>query len=746
MAKYLLIVESPNKCSKLKSILGADWEIQASVGHVQDLNKDKNGKFGSLGINEQTLEMDYKLTERGTTVINRLKGLLKNNKFERVVLATDPDREGEAIAEHLRILLNLGENYERCTFHSITPAAVTEAVKNPRKIDKDLVYAQDARRILDRVIGWKGTSAVSRVMGEKTPIGRVQSQAVKLVVQRELERIAFKETKHYSLQAQVDNWKTVLNTEKSNLLDEKGYWSNLEHAKELKDKIKTLTVVSYEQKKVSESAPMPFDTSSLHQKALTQLGFRSKKCDQLAQALFEAGHITYIRTDSTAISDEGFNDLKAYAESKKLPVLNKKRIGKAGAVAQEAHECIRPTHFEFDGEGLSDDEKALYMLIKDRCITSQLAPAVYNAISVEFKSEENTIFNATGRTLAELGWRVYFKENDESEEDDEGSEEGEDDANNPIPPMKNGEVFQVSKCSLLEKKTKRPPRYTEASLGAELERHGIGRPATYTSIFEKIGQTQHGYVKEEGGKKVATYVPSDHAMRMVDKTKNILSIMDIKFTANMETSLDDIANGKLNNKDYLLKFFDLLNEEISKIMENAPKIEYKECLACKQETLRRFKYKEKDGFFWKCTNEKCAKFFMDKNDSPYDPMADFINADGTAKFPCPKCEKPLIRIISKKNGTPWWICSAGKGKCDAIFSEKEGEKAPDFDKKSWGQLVAEAHDQDGKPIHPCPKCHKALVKLVNKNGNPYYRCSSKKDECEYKCGVDKETGEPVKND
>lgn len=744
MAKNIMIVESSGKISKLKSFLGNDWDVYASGGHVHDLNKEKEGKFGSLGINKKTLEMDYVLTEKGITALDRIKRALEKNNYEKIVLASDPDREGEAIAESLRILLNLGDNYIRCTFGDINKAAVLEALNHPRKIFQDLVYAQDARRILDRVIGWEATSAASKAIGEKTPIGRVQSQAVKIIVDRELERLAFKETQYYSLEAKINNWSAFLNTEKSNLNDESGYWRSKEAAEKLRKSIKSLTVVSSEKSEVLENAPMPFDLSTLYQQAISKLGFKSKKVDQLGQKLYENGHITYVRTDSTAISDAGFDALRAYALAKNLPVLDKKRIGKSGAVAQEAHECIRPTDFDYNGDDLSPDEKALYNLIKQRCVASQLAPAVYNKTSTILKSENGSIFEASGRILKEKGWMDYSAdENDDNDADEDSDGTLPNEAANPVPVLKEGEVVTVDDCVLLSKKTKKPPRYNQKTLGAKLEANGIGRPSTYSSIFEKIGETQHGYIKEEGGKKVPAYVPSEHAFKMVDKTKDYLSIMDIKFTANMEKTLDDIANGKVEHKAYLFGFFDLLNEEIARIIANAPQPKIVECLSCHEKTLRRYKYKEKAGFFWKCMNEACGVYYEDKDEAPFDAMKEFVNGDGSAKYPCKKCQSPLIRIVAKKTNTPWWICSRDKNACKVFITEKEGKREPDLDKKSWQDMIAESYGADNKPIYPCPNCGKALVKTKNKKGNDYYRCESKQEDCDYRCFADKDTGEPV---
>lgn len=743
MANKLMIVESPSKCGKIKKFLkdidpDSTWDVEASVGHIQDLNKDKNGKFGSLGIDKETLELDYKLSKKGADVIKDLRNKIKNKGYVRIVLASDPDREGEAIAEHLRIRLGLGENYDRCTFNEITKTAVAKALEEPSKVNKDLIKAQDTRRILDRVVGWEATTAISRAVNQKTPIGRVISQAVKMIVDREREINNFVEQEHYSVKALFDNegspWTAELDIKKSNLLkDGEDYWKDKELAQKITDAIKggNLKVIESEKKEKKRFAPPAFETSTMQQAALNKLGFKGKHCDSIAQKLYQDGHITYIRTDSTVISQDGFSQLQKYAKSKGYPVFEEPRQGKKGKVEQEAHECIRPTDFSFEGEGLSKDEKALYDMIKTRCIASQLEPAIYNVVELLLETDDGHIFKASGSTLVEKGWRNIL-DGDDSEEEEE-----DETASNPVPLLDKGTTASPTDSQLLVKKTKKPPRLTQATLGAMLKKNGIGRPATYSSIYEKIGESQHGYVSEKG----KCFQPNTHAETMVEVTEDALCIMDTKFTMQMEEHLDEIANGKVEGDKYVFDFFKTLEQNLEEIVKKHTVPDTK-CLSCGEMTLRRLPKKVKNQYFWACMNEDCAKTFSDKDGKPVDFESQFYNEDGTPKEPCPDCGKALF-LISPKSGQ-WWVCSSGKEKCGFITGNTQDNK-PDFEarkrREEWQKKIEEAHNPDGTPIHPCPECGKALIKNTSAKGATYFKCSARKADCDYFTMAD-DDGEP----
>lgn len=732
--RKLMIVESPKKCKPISSYLSSidpdsKWDVLASVGHIQDLNSDKKGKFGSLGINKETLEMDYQLSQKGTDVVKTLQKMIKENDYQRIVIATDSDREGEAIAEHLRIRLKLKDkDYDRCTFNEITKTAVEKSLNAPRKVNKDLIKAQDSRRILDRVVGWEAGSAVGRAMNQKTPMGRVISQAVKMVVMRERERNAFVQKEHYGVKITIDNWTADLDLKQSDLLDddaEDNYWQDKPLAEKIAAALEgaTLGVIDSSKELKERFAPPPFETATMHQAAANTLGWVAKKCDNIAQKLYQESHITYIRTDSTVISDDAFVALQQYGKANGLNVVEKKREGKKGKVDQEAHECIRPSNFDFDGTGLDADDKLLYDLIRTRCIASQLEASIYEVVALTLATDDDKIFKASGSIMIDKGWRVLLDGDDSEEEEVDAS------STNPVPLKNKGDEVVASKSELLIKKTQKPPRLTQSTLGAMLTKYGIARPSSYANIYEKIGEKHHGYVSVKG----KFYEPSEHAEKMVAITEDDLCIMDAAFTMSMEDHLDDIANGKIEGNAYIFDFFERLGENLDSILKKHTKPDSK-CLECGEQTLRRIGKKDGKGFFWGCRNTECKKSFSDKDGKPIDGDKEFLNEDGTPMFPCPKCKKHLIRIPSKKSKKLWWICSDKTRECGFIAGNNDkGE--PDFEaqksREEWEKKVADAHDADGKPLFPCPVCDKALIKGMSKSEKLYFRCSARKADCDF---------------
>ena len=735
--RKLMIVESSTKCKPITGYLASidpnsKWDVLASSGHIQSLNSDKKGKYGSLGINKETLDMDYQLSQKGTDVVKTLLKMIKENNYDRIVIATDSDREGEAIAEHLRVRLKLKDkDYDRCTFNEITKDAIEKSLNEPRKVNKDLIKAQDSRRILDRVVGWEGGSAVGRAMNQKTPMGRVISQAVKMVVVRERERKAFVQKEHYGVRLSFGDWTAELDLKQSDLIEadsEDNYWQDKVLAEKVVEKLKngTLGVIESSKELKPKFAPPPFETATMHQAAVNKLGWAAKKCDSVAQKLYQESHITYIRTDSTVISDDAFIALQKYGKEQGYNVLEKKREGKKGKVDQEAHECIRPSSFAFDGTGLDADAKLLYDLIRNRCIASQLEPAIYEVVALTLATDDDYVFKASGSTLVDMGWRVVFEDvNDEDEDDSKPN----NNSKNPVPQKNKGDEVTATGSELLIKKTQKPQRLTQATLGAMLYKNGIGRPSSYANIYEKIGETQHGYINTKG----KYYEPSDHAEKMVAMTEDDLCIMDTAFTMSMEEHLDDIANGKIKGDAYIFDFFSTLSENLDNILKKHTKPDSK-CLACEQITLRRISKKDGKSFFWGCRNPDCKKSFSDRDGKPIDRDKEFLNDDGSAMFPCPKCDKHLIRIQSSKTKKFWWICSDKTKECGFIAGDNEkGE--PDFEaqksREEWEKKIADAHGEDGKPLFPCPICEKALIKGMSKSEKLYFRCSARKADCDF---------------
>lgn len=766
-----MIVESPSKKGTLEKILGSDWTVVATVGHLQDLPSGDE-----LGFDRDTLKVDYVLSDRGRKIINGLKRYINN--YDKVIIASDPDREGEAIAQHVVDLLGIHNTYYRCTFNSLTKKAVLNAVNNElRKIDTDLVAAQESRRIIDRFVGWECTDAVTMYLGQQTPIGRVQSQVVKMIVDRQIEVEKFKETKHWSIHSFIgetasDTWRASLNVKASGLGEvvdgNKVCWTDKNAAEALKNKIEKLEVVSSEEKETLSSAPLPFETSTLQQAALNSLGFNSTKSDAIAQNLYQLGYITYIRTDSTELSDEAFELLSQYAEKCKLPVLTAKRTGQKGAVDQEAHECIRPSDFNYLGDDLSVDDKAMYKLIWTRTMASQLEPAARTTTTTKLVANidgKEYIFNATGSVPLRKGWRVILEDDDSEDEEDRSIKQAEEaeQAKNPVPVLKVGEVVLVKESKLVEEKTRKPTPFTQASLGALLKKTGVGRPSTYTPTYEKISETGHKYVAYDHSKSKDKpfFKPLERAYQMVDTVRDIFKIMDVGFTKQMEDDLDKVANGTLDHKSFAKGFFSLVDEEIERLSQKDGAAEAIPCEHCGERMIR-MPDKKTDGFWWKCWNKACQKTTFEIDGRPgtqedrkrleQEKLAPFLNEDGTAKFPCPteNCGMPLIRIASTKKNNVWfWACTSPRDShCSyTAFDDKEN-KVPVHDTEAFWKAKDDEKklkfsNDDGTPLFPCPKCQQHLLKLKGKKGF-FWGCSSHRDVCGFSTWCD-DNGNPVMN-
>lgn len=770
---HLMIVESPTKKGTLEKILGPDWTVVATSGHVQDL------PVGSgLGFDKNSLEIYYELSQRGKKIINGLKRHI--DYFSRVVVATDSDREGEAIAQHVVDLLDIQNRYERCTFNSITKKTVQAAMSGEmREIDTNLVAAQESRRMLDRFAGWEFGDAVSMYLGQRCPMGRVQSQVVKIIVDRQKEVDNFKQTDHWSIdvlagETKADTWKASLDVKGSGLGEvvdgDHTCWTDKNAAEALMAQIKQLEVLKSERKETKSSAPPPFETSTLHQSALNTLGFNSKKTDSIAQKLYQLGYITYIRTDSTEISDDAFEMLSQYAEKARLPVCDAKQTGKKGAVDQEAHECIRPSDFEYLGDDLEPGDKELYKLIWTRTMASQLMPATRWTTSTKLATTidgHEYFFKATGSVPKDKGWRVIL-EDDDSEDDENRSKKKDEEssqAKNPVPVLGVGDVVTVSDSVLVSKKTTKPTPFTEGTLGAILKRTGVGRPSTYTPTYEKIGDAGHKYVTYDDSKSKDKpyFKPLQRAYDMVNAVGDIFKIMDIEFSGKMEDDLNEIANGNLVYEDFVKGFFSLVDEEIARLQEKEFDGVRYPCEKCGENLVRMPDNKRSDSWWWKCYNKSCGHTTQDLKGKPMtaadkerlhkEKIADFLNDDGSAKFPCPTegCGKPMIRIASKKKKDTWfWVCSSPKDSgCDrTAFDDKENQ-VPVYDTKAFWKaknekLKRDFSNEDGTPLFPCPNCGSHLLKLPTKKGGFFWGCSTNRDECGFSTWCDKD-GNPVMN-
>lgn len=562
----LVIVESPSKAKTLKKFLGRNYQVMASQGHLIDLPRSQ------LGI-----DIDNGFTPRYITIRGKGKILKElrdaGKKAQKIYLAADPDREGEAICWHLSQAFKLDEDSPcRVEFNEITRSAVKDAFKNPRVIDGNRVNAQQARRILDRLVGYQISPLLWRNIRSGLSAGRVQSVAVRLVCERELEINSFVTREYWSLEALLESddpgtrFKAMLERYRGKKIEP----ADRSQADEVIEAVKNAEFVvgQVARNRRSRRPSPPFTTSSLQQEASSKLGFTSRKTMTLAQQLYEGinigsgettGLITYIRTDSMRISGE------AQAEARRLiidrfgadfvpenPPAYRSRKG-----AQEAHEAIRPTsaHREPDAmkQFLTRDQARLYKLIWDRFVASQMAPAVYDQVRVSINAGDYT-FKGTGRSLRFPGFLLLYQ----------GSEEKD----TILPPLQEGQKLTLVELLPEQHFTQPPPRYNEASLIKTLEEKGIGRPSTYVPIIETI--SGRGYVAREN----KTFIPTELGFIVVDLMKQFFpEIIDVGFTARMESQLDDIAEGKMPCKSVLDDFYGSFRERLSVAEQEIKKIE-----------------------------------------------------------------------------------------------------------------------------------------------------------------------------
>ncbi|ATD82356.1 MULTISPECIES: type I DNA topoisomerase [Desulfovibrio] len=691
----LLIVESPGKIKKLQDILGSEWRVAASCGHVRDLPNQ------GYGLEPPDFTLRY--TEIKPDVLKKLAVLARG--AEAVFLASDPDREGEAISWHLKDALGL-RTYKRVTYTAITPQDVRAGLDNPRDIDMNLVHAQEARRALDRLCGYKVSGPLGRaVQEEKMSAGRVQSPAVRLVVERERGIRSFVSTTHYGVELLFEAVENISNGWKAAWLPKEGW---LEEGQEyFLDQtaagkiatLRTLDILSCEEKESRTPPPAPFTTSSLQQASSNALKFKPKKTMELAQKLYEAGHITYMRTDSPNLSESAITEIRAYCDAQGWPLSAMPRTWKSKSGAQEAHEAIRPTHVDVEEAGETDDEKALYRLIRIRTLASQLADAVFDVRVARLAGDvdgRKAVFEAKGRTLREQGWKVAMAA-DASLAD---AEEVEPD--NAVPDLKAGCQATAIQGEVKTKKTKPASRFSEASLIREMEKRGIGRPATYAAILENI--TSRAYVKEEKG----FLVPTPRGEKLVDALVGAFGFLDLDFTSHMEERLDDVAGGKVGYAECIGVFHTQLMEELDKFVQahTVP------CPACgDREQFRHIYSREKGWNFWGC--KVCGATFADDNGRP-GPKREKGTSDLT-DFLCEKCGKPLQHLKgTKKNGSgqyDFFVCS-GK-ECGAKYANVNGQPV--------------VHELPALSEHKCKKCGKplALFEGTSRAGKPYkkFNCS-----------------------
>ena len=655
----LVIVESPGKVKKISTLLGAGYKVVASVGHVRDLPRKE------IGIAPPNFQLAYEPTERGRDVLARLKKEVA--QAESVILATDPDREGEAIAWHLADALNL-KNPRRVTFSAITKAAIEAAIAAPRDIDMALVRAQEARRALDRIVGYRVSPELSNMAGQALSAGRVQSPAVRLVVDRERAIAAFKVTEHYGAELVFANedgtkWKAAWDT-KPHLQAGDEYLMDDELAKRVAE-IRAVTVASFEDSEKGRAPAAPFTTSTLQQVAGKKLKLKPKRTMELAQRLYEQGAITYHRTDAPNMDAAGQEDIANYAKSVGLALAEKPRKWKAKDGAQEGHEAIRPTHAADLEAGETDEEKALYKLIWQRAVASQLADAIYAVRTVTLDGDAQGLavkFNASGRTVTSPGWMAVYS--DDTEEDEEAA------ASNPIPALSDGDELTAESGRMLTKKTKPPARFTESTLVAEMERMGIGRPSTYAAILENISGRSYVTTDAKG-----YLIPSEIGASVRDALVGRFKFAELDYTRGLEEQLDMIAEAKADYLPVVSAAWAALDDELGQLSTANIPVAHP-CPACGKALSRR---KGQYGFFWSCTGwPECDTKLPDNKGKPGERKA----PPPPSGIPCPKCGKDLARRqgVSKpkakgQKGRPYDFYSCtGYPKCDATYQTGEDGK------------------------------------------------------------------------
>ena len=661
MADKLIIVESPAKAGTIKKFLGGNTKVVASMGHIRDLPKSK------LGVDiENDFEPEYINIRGKGDLIKSLKKDAKNAK--KVYLATDPDREGEAIAWHLANILNINEE-EKCrvTFNEITKDAVKEAIKKPRKVDKNLIDAQQARRVLDRIVGYKISPILWKKVRRGLSAGRVQSVAVKLIVEREEEIEKFVPEEYWNMYACLKKDEDIF---KAKLVGKNNKKIEL-HTKEdvdsiLKEIDKATYIVEEIKKSQRKRTPAPpFTTSTMQQEASRKLGFTLKKTMSVAQGLYEGvkvpqkgtvGLITYMRTDSTRISEVARNMAKEQITKTYGEQYYENRFYKTKADAQDAHEAIRPTYIDLTPndlkENLTKDQFKLYQLIYNRFLASQMSQAIYDTVSVKINADKYN-FKANGQTLKFKGFMALYVESKDTEEKEE---------ENKIPELLENDILEKVDIENVQSFTEPPPRFTEASLVKTLEEKGIGRPSTYSPTITTI--IERRYIEKDKKQLVPTELGKVVNKLLVD---NFTDILSEEFTANMETEFDQISIGKLPWKQVIREFYGPFKEELDKANEELEHVELVEevsdvpCEKCGRMMV--IKYGRYGKFL------ACPGYPECKNTKPFVQTLD---------VPCPKCGGK-IQIRKSKKRRNYYICENNPEKCDYISwnkpqKEKKKEK------------------------------------------------------------------------
>ena len=662
--KEVILVESPTKAKTLTRFLAGKYTVVASMGHIRDLPKSK------LGVDlENNFEPQYIIPKDKQKTVKMLKDTVKGATL--IILATDPDREGEAISFHLHEILkvvNKKADFERIVFHEITKGAIDEAMGHKRKIDQDLVNAQTARRVLDRIVGYKLSPILWKKVKRHLSAGRVQSVALRLIVEREKEIKAFESKVFYRMLLEISkkgdenivefeltkiNGEKIESSTQIDLYDGSYKYASTSLNKELAEKVLSevqgsgLTIVDVTQKDTRRSSYPPFITSTLQQAAFRRFGYAGKRTMSLAQRLYEEGYITYHRTDSFNLSEVFIKASREYIEveyGKEYLSPEVKVFKTKSKSAQEAHEAIRPVNTSTKKEKikteLGNDYANLFDLIFRRAVATQMSDAIFGSTKLvgEIKKEEKYTFEANGSVMKFQGFlKVYSIKEDDTQD---------------LPEIKVGEILEYQDAKISEHTTTPPPRYNEASLISSLEKHGIGRPSTYAPIISTLFDRL--YVE----KNEARLMPTEIGISVTEfLVKNFSNIDDIPFTARMEEELDEVAEGKLKWQGVLKEFYTPFEKQL-KLAEDAEgvkiELEYSDRL-CPKDNGRLIFRQSKFGKFLACENFPECRFTESVTE--------------TLDIPCPK-DGGKIAMKRTRKGRTFYGCS-NYPNCDFAVWKKE---------------------------------------------------------------------------
>ncbi len=745
--KSLVIVESPAKASTIKKYLGNDFIVKASIGHMKDLPTSR------LGVDvEHGFEPQYEIIKNKEKIIAHI--IQAARKASKIYLAPDPDREGEAIAWHIaEEIKNKDQNIYRAIFHEITKAAVRKAIENPGSLNRDLFEAQQARRVLDRLVGYQISPLLWKNVRRGLSAGRVQSVAVRLICERERKIATFVPQEYWTIDALVEAAQPPQFNLRLATIDEKK--ANIVTEAKAQAIIRDIegepfVVTEVERKKIKRNPAPPFITSTLQQEAARKLRYSSKKTMLLAQRLYEGaelgdqgaiGLITYMRTDSMRVSEEALKHVRAYIENtystEYLP--KAPNIYRNKRSAQDAHEAIRPTSMDLPPEvvksHLNKDLYRLYHLIWNRFVASQMCSAVYDQTKVDVEVKKKYVFSTTGQILEFPGFLTIYEEGTDEQASAESSEKEE---KRRLPPVAEGEQLRLIGLDPKQNFTQPPRRFTESSLIKELERRGIGRPSTYASIVSIIQEKE--YVLQDSG----LFKPTELGTLVTDMLiKSFPEVMDVKFTAIMEDQLDKVEEGNVNWAELLQNFYRLFRQRLDEARYSMRNLKQEftateiKCEKCGANMIIRW---GKKGRFLACPNypecRNTKEYVSDENGE-----IRIVQSEETDTI-CEKCGRRMVIKVGKKGR---FLACPGYPKCRNSKPLTLGITCPMPD--CSGELI-ERQSRKGKTFYACnrypqckfilwempvnqecPKCHNPFLLQKQRNNRRIVKCY--RDDCDF---------------